>query len=71
MFEKKYLVFAVALALGANVAAETLPAAGTNGGFAIIATARSGQNEIDNIADPRHAQIRVLLGDIARELAGH
>ena len=25
MFEKKYLVFAVALALGANVAAETLP----------------------------------------------
>ena len=56
--------------LAEDIAAETLPAAGTNGGFAIIATARSGQNEIDNIADPRHAQIRALLGDIARELAG-
>lgn len=41
----------------------------TNDSFVIIATGRSGQNEIDNIADPRYAQIKALLTEIALELA--
>lgn len=41
----------------------------TNDSFIIIATGRSGQSEIDNIADPRYAQIKALLHDVALELA--
>lgn len=41
----------------------------TNDSFVIIATGRSEQNEIDNIADPRYAQLRQLLTDVALELA--
>ena len=41
----------------------------TNDSFVIIATGKSGQNEIDNIADPRYAQLRSLLTDLALELA--
>ncbi len=41
----------------------------TNDSFVIIATGKSGQNEIDNIADPRYAQVRSLLKTVALELA--
>lgn len=41
----------------------------TNDSFIIIATGRSGQSEIDNIADPRYAQLKELLQDLALELA--
>lgn len=41
----------------------------TNDSFVIIATGRCGQNEIDNIADPRYAQLKAMLQDLALELA--
>lgn len=41
----------------------------TNDSFVIIATGRSGQNEIDNIADPRYVQVYALLKQVALELA--
>lgn len=41
----------------------------TNDSFVIVATGRCGQNEIDNIADPRYGQIRALLTEVALELA--
>lgn len=41
----------------------------TNDSFVIVATGRSGQSEIDNIADPRYAQIKALLTEVALELA--
>lgn len=41
----------------------------TNDSFVIVATGRCPQNEIDNIADPRYAQLRDLLTEVALELA--
>ncbi len=41
----------------------------TNDSFVIIATGKSEQNQIDNIADPRYAQLRDLLTEVALELA--
>lgn len=41
----------------------------TNDSFVIVATGRCQQNEIDNIADPRYAQLRDLLTEVALELA--
>lgn len=41
----------------------------TNDSFVIVATGKSDQNEIDNIADPRYDQLKALLGDLALELA--
>ena len=41
----------------------------TNDSFVIMATGRCGQSEIDNIADPRYAQLKALLGSLALELA--
>ncbi|QEY23803.1 bifunctional glutamate N-acetyltransferase/amino-acid acetyltransferase ArgJ [Neisseria animalis] len=41
----------------------------TNDSFVIIATGKCGQSEIDNIADPRYAQLKALLGSLALELA--
>lgn len=41
----------------------------TNDSFVIIATGQSGQSEIDNIADPRYAQLKAMLGGLALELA--
>lgn len=41
----------------------------TNDSFVVIATGRSGQSEIDNIADPRYGQLKALLQDLALELA--
>lgn len=41
----------------------------TNDSFVIMATGCSKQNEIDNIADPRYAQVYALLRDVALELA--
>ena len=41
----------------------------TNDSFVIIATGCSGQNEIDNIADPRYIQVYELLKTVALELA--
>lgn len=41
----------------------------TNDSFVIIATGKCGQSEIDNIADPRYAQLKKLLGAVALELA--
>lgn len=41
----------------------------TNDSFVIVATGKCGQNEIDNIADPRYQQLKELLGSLALELA--
>ncbi|EGV38253.1 bifunctional glutamate N-acetyltransferase/amino-acid acetyltransferase ArgJ [Neisseria weaveri] len=41
----------------------------TNDSFVIVATGKNGQNEIDNIADPRYEQLKALLGSLALELA--
>ncbi|OSI35677.1 bifunctional glutamate N-acetyltransferase/amino-acid acetyltransferase ArgJ [Neisseria dumasiana] len=41
----------------------------TNDSFVIAATGKCGQNEIDNIADPRYDQLKELLGGLALELA--
>lgn len=41
----------------------------TNDSFVIVATGKNGQNEIDNIADPRYAQVRAILKTVALELA--
>ncbi|XXQ67407.1 bifunctional glutamate N-acetyltransferase/amino-acid acetyltransferase ArgJ [Neisseriaceae bacterium B1] len=41
----------------------------TNDSFIIMATGRCGQSEIDNIADPRYAQVKALLHEVALELA--
>lgn len=41
----------------------------TNDSFVIMATGCCEQNEIDNIADPRYAQVKALLLDVALELA--
>ena len=41
----------------------------TNDSFVIIATGKSGQSEIDNIADPRYEQLKDMLGSLALELA--
>lgn len=41
----------------------------TNDSFVVVATGRCGQSEIDNIADPRYAQLKALLGGLALELA--
>lgn len=41
----------------------------TNDSFVIVATGKSKQNQIDNIADPRYAQLRALLTEVALELA--
>ncbi|MCF7520586.1 bifunctional glutamate N-acetyltransferase/amino-acid acetyltransferase ArgJ [Neisseria sp. ZJ106] len=41
----------------------------TNDSFVIVATAKNGQSEIDNIADPRYRQLKELLGSLAEELA--
>ncbi len=41
----------------------------TNDSFAIIATGKNSQSEIDNIADPRYKQLKDLLGSLALELA--
>ncbi|MGF6147451.1 Arginine biosynthesis bifunctional protein ArgJ [Kingella potus] len=41
----------------------------TNDSFVIIATGKCGQQEIDNIADPRYGQLKELLGGLALELA--
>lgn len=41
----------------------------TNDSFVIVATGKCGQNEIDNIADPRYDQLKTLLGSLALELA--
>lgn len=41
----------------------------TNDSFVIVATGKNGQNEIDNIADPRYSQLKTLLGGLALELA--
>lgn len=41
----------------------------TNDSFVIIATGKSEQNEIDNIADPRYQQVKDLLHSVALELA--
>ncbi|MDO4434215.1 MAG: bifunctional glutamate N-acetyltransferase/amino-acid acetyltransferase ArgJ [Alysiella sp.] len=41
----------------------------TNDSFVIIATGRCGQNEIDNLADPRYTQVKQLLLETALELA--
>ncbi|CRZ19186.1 bifunctional glutamate N-acetyltransferase/amino-acid acetyltransferase ArgJ [Kingella kingae] len=41
----------------------------TNDSFVIIATGKCGQNEIDNIADPRYQQVYDLLKQVALELA--
>lgn len=41
----------------------------TNDSFVIIATGKSEQNEIDNIADPRYVQVYDLLRDVALQLA--
>ena len=35
----------------------------------VVATGKSGQNEIDNIADPRYEQLKAMLGSLALELA--
>lgn len=41
----------------------------TNDSFVVVATGKCGQNEIDNIADPRYQQLKELLGSLALELA--
>ncbi|WP_373752882.1 bifunctional glutamate N-acetyltransferase/amino-acid acetyltransferase ArgJ [Neisseria weixii] len=41
----------------------------TNDSFVIIATAKNGQSQIDNIADPRYDQLKALLGSLALQLA--
>lgn len=41
----------------------------TNDSFVIIATGKNSQSEIDNIADPRYAQLKELLCSLALELA--
>ena len=41
----------------------------TNDSFVIVATGKCGQNEIDNIADPRYQQLKELLSSLALELA--
>ena len=41
----------------------------TNDSFVIIATGKNNQSEIDNIADPRYAQLKELLCSLALELA--
>lgn len=41
----------------------------TNDSFVIVATGKCGQNEIDNIADPRYDQLKALIGRLALELA--
>ncbi|WP_274584935.1 bifunctional glutamate N-acetyltransferase/amino-acid acetyltransferase ArgJ [Neisseria leonii] len=41
----------------------------TNDSFVVIATGQSGQSEIDNIADPRYAELKSLLAPLALELA--
>lgn len=41
----------------------------TNDSFIIMATGACGQNEIDNVADPRYAQVKQLLLEVALELA--
>ena len=41
----------------------------TNDSFVVVATGKSGQNEIDNIADPRYEQLKAMLGSLALELA--
>ncbi|MDO4227640.1 bifunctional ornithine acetyltransferase/N-acetylglutamate synthase, partial [Neisseria sp.] len=41
----------------------------TNDSFVVVATGKNGQNEIDNIADPRYDQLKALLADLALELA--
>lgn len=41
----------------------------TNDSFAIIATGKNSQSEIDNIADPRYKQLKDLLCSLALELA--
>ena len=52
MFEKKYLVFAVALALGANVAAETLP---------------DGSTELENVNVTGHRRYNGLVTENSSE----
>ncbi|PJO77919.1 bifunctional glutamate N-acetyltransferase/amino-acid acetyltransferase ArgJ [Neisseria brasiliensis] len=41
----------------------------TNDSFVIIATAKNGQSQIDNIADPRYDQLKDLLSGLALQLA--
>ena len=41
----------------------------TNDSFVVVATGKCGQNEIDNIADPRYQQLKELLSSLALELA--
>ena len=41
----------------------------TNDSFVIIATAKNGQSQIDNIADPRYEQLKDLLSGLALQLA--
>lgn len=41
----------------------------TNDSFVVVSTGKNGQNEIDNIADPRYDQLKALLADLALELA--
>lgn len=41
----------------------------TNDSFVIIATAKNGQSQIDNIADPRYDQLKALLSGLALQLA--
>lgn len=41
----------------------------TNDSFVIIATAKNGQSQIDNTADPRYGQLKALLGGLALQLA--
>ncbi|WP_165010188.1 bifunctional glutamate N-acetyltransferase/amino-acid acetyltransferase ArgJ [Neisseria yangbaofengii] len=41
----------------------------TNDSFVIVATARNGQSQIDNTADPRYGQLKALLGGLALQLA--
>lgn len=41
----------------------------TNDSFVIIATAKNGQSQIDNTADPRYDQLKALLSGLASQLA--
>ncbi|WP_416189538.1 bifunctional glutamate N-acetyltransferase/amino-acid acetyltransferase ArgJ [Neisseria sp. CCUG17229] len=41
----------------------------TNDSFVIIATAKNGQSQIDNTADPRYDQLKALLSGLALQLA--
>ncbi|QNT60125.1 argJ family protein [Neisseria musculi] len=41
----------------------------TNDSFVVVAAGKNGQNEIDNIADPRYDQLKALLAGLALDPA--